>query len=404
MPPLTKTDLLKMFKILGIEYEDIANSLVLGTTEQSLLSNEDKLEIAGHYCLIGTDGTTGAVAEDDPDAPTLVAASSIVWGVVANETCVQEATNRIVLQGQDRESNSGFRTMLELQQGVCLAIAMERGSFDCSGCPFADYGCTWKRKKLEPWTWFPGKTPVVICDLPVEFKFVTKLPKESPTRKFFETHLKHVFKAMRDNHVRVILVTHRSKIQDVSKEFTSQIDDAIGSLDERAKALIDVIKAKGIKLDGKLKTLAEIFDWAKDKDFTDYDLLESWMDDIGKPSPVFKVLPSDLNNMWGELKFHYVTWGYRELLGLDRFYAQSCWVRIGYTPALDPVVAHKITLLEMALGKGHSIALTMAHNQCNMYKDKHLVLLKQHFNKDKTAKHRIGFSVKTTNKWRLSRS
>src|SRR5271157_1636552 len=404
MTRFSKTDLTKLFGILQIDHEDINQYLSLGSTEKTLLFNEDKLNLIEDYCFIGTDGTTGVVADDDPDTPTLIVASSIVWGVFDDKTHVKEASNRIVMQGQDRESNSGFRTVLELQQGVCLAIAMKNGTFDCSECAFAGSGCTWSQRDLKPWTWFPGKTPVVICDLPVEFKFVASLPKESHTRKFFESHLKQTFKTIQDNEVGVILITHRAKIQDISREFTSQIDDVIGSLDERVKALIDVITAKGVAYDGNLKTLTEIFDGAKDKNFTDYDLLECWMDAIGKPSPVFNVLPSELNNMWGALKFHYLTWGYQELVGADRYYAQSSWVRIGYTPALEPVLAHKITLLEMALGKGHSVALTIAHNQCNMYKEKYLVLLKYHFNKTRPVKHRIGFNVKTMEKWRLSRS
>lgn len=404
MQPFTKADLSAMFGILGIDHRDIAASCKLGGTEKTVLPNEDKLDLINRFCFVGTDGTTSLVEEDDFDTPSLIAASSVVWGVVGGKTEVHPVSNRIVLQGQDRESNSGFRTMLELQQGICLAIAMKRGAFDCTGCPFLDSGCNWVRLGLQPWTWFPRKTPVVVCDLPVEFKFVHNMPKESRTRKFFENQLKRAFQIIKQNNIAVILITHRARIQDVSKEFTSQVDDAIESLDERMKALVTLVKTKGATYDGNLKNLTLFFEYAKDKNFTDYDLLRDWMDAIGKPSPVFNVLPSELNNNWDAMRFHYTTWGYQESANGNKYFAPSCWVRIGYTPALDPATAHKVTMLEMALGKGHSVALTLAHNECNLYKSKHLALLKHQLNKTRPVKQRIGYNVKTMNKTRLSRS
>jgi hypothetical protein len=55
----------------------------------------------------------------------------------------------------------------------------------------------------------------------------------------------------------------------------------------------------------------------------------------------------------------------------------------------------------MMLGKGHSISLTLAHLACNLYKEKYLQILPAYLNKNRPDKHKIGFSTKAMNKWRL---
>jgi len=85
-------------------------------------------------------------------------------------------------------------------------------------------------------------------------------------------------------------------------------------------------------------------------------------------------------------------------------YFPSTWVRVGYSPALDPVTAHKIICLEMMLGKGHSVSLTLAHISCNLYKIHGSKLLLEFYNKNRPDKYKLGRSVKDINKWRLMKN
>jgi hypothetical protein len=185
-------------------------------------------------------------------------------------------------------------------------------------------------------------------------------------------------------------------------EVQSQLDLLIDAMDERAKALVSLISKKLPDVDSTgFWALPALSNRLKQKSFSDFDLLESWFSDIGTPSPIFQVEPSELNDNWDQMRYHYFTWGYKELATESEFFAPSCWVRIGYSPALTPEAAHLATCLEMILGKGHCVSLLLAHTACNERKEIFVKILTEVMNRELPVKQRIGFNVKTMNKWKL---
>nr|MDO8118153.1 hypothetical protein [Candidatus Sigynarchaeota archaeon] len=250
--------------------------------------------------------------------------------------------------------------------------------------------------------WYPGKEGIALVDLPIEFNFVKSMHKGTYTKEYFEENLRLMFKDMAEHELKIIFVTHKTTIKVISEAIYTELDLVINSMDERAHALIDSIgKRLSTNSPVTLTIYAEISKKIKAKGFYDFDLLEPWFTDIASPSPAFLVEPSPLNNDWNQLRYHYFTWGYKENANGKAYYAPSCWVRIGYTPALTPAQAHLVACLEMVLGKGHSISLTLAHTACNEGKDNYVKILTERMNRDLPTKHRLGFNVKTINKWKL---
>lgn len=400
--PISRESLLEILQILGIPHETVADTASLGSTERNLLDNSQLKHLVNNYFFMGTDGTSASFSDEDYVAPGIVVGSAVAWGLEGAITKTREITCRYILKQEDRESNSGFRSMLELMLAVCTLKAAKLGKYDCSSCPFRDYQCGAKNQAYPPWEWFEGREGIAFVDLPVEFNFVKSLHKGTYTKDFFEENLRLAFKDMKEHELKIVFVTHKSRLKVVSEVIQTQLDLAINSLSERARSLIDLVSRKMKNLaPASLDGVARISTMMKSPAFFDFDLLEPFFNDIGTPSPSFQVEPSQLNDQWGDLRSHYFTWGYKEQGNGDMYYAPSCWVRIGYTPALTPELAHMATCLEMILGKGHAISLTLAHTACNEKKDIYIKVLTEKLNKDLPAKHRMGYNVKTINKWKL---
>jgi hypothetical protein len=401
MSNLTKEVVQEVFDSLGIEHANIDEAILAGDREETLLDMERISNLFQHHFLMGTDGTTASFSEDETLAPVLVGASAVAWGIRDIVMKQHTVNNRIIMKGENRESNSGYRTMEELQIAVCILKASKLGYYDCTNCPFRDHDCSIKKLDPEPWNWFPGKEGIALVDLPIEFRFVQSMHEGTYTKQFYQMYLPLAFEDMRTYNLKVIFVTHKATLRSVSDKVISYLDEIIDSMDERATVLVnkiaDYVHAKTPSI-GVLKELSRML---STKNFFDFDLLEAWFSDLGTPSPVFSVEPTALNNLWDGLKHHYMTWGYKETSGGKSLYAPSCWVRLGYTPALSPEEAHLAMCIEMYLGKGHPISLTLAHVDCNLNKSQLVQVYTEQFNKDLPVKLRTGLNVKTMNKWRL---
>ncbi len=401
---LTKENLKEIFKILKIHYHMWNGRISLGPTEKTLLSPTIIKNLAEKYCLVGTDGTTARVSNNEVESPILIGASAVIWGVENLKSDIVSYDQRFVIEGRDRLSHSSIRTILEIRFALCVLLARKFKTLNCSNCPFNKSGCQLQGDSYKPWEVFPDKIAVAILDLPVIFTFIKSIPTLSnEIRKYLLDNLKLIFDDIKKYKLPVIFVSHKSKLRAVSQNLASELDEAINSVDNRAKEIINLISEKEELKNIKLPFLAELSKNLKDKFFTDFDLLEAWIDDIAIPSPIFEVKPDDYNNFWNELKFHYFTWGYKELIEGEWIYISSSWIRIGYSPALTSELAHQIICLEMILGKSHSISLTMAHTCCNMYKEELLSIILAFYNKNKPDKHKLGRNVKDITKWRLMR-
>ena len=398
----SKESLMEIFKILKIPYHIWNGKIDLGQTEKTLLPPDGINKLVEKYCFVGTDGTTARASNNEVESPILIGASAVIWGVNNLKSDIVSYDQKFVIEGRDRLSHSSIRTILEIRLVLCVLLARKFKVLYCKNCPFDKSGCQLQTDSYKPWEVFPDKVAVAILDLPVIFAFIKSIPTLSnEIRKYLLDNLKLIFDDIKKYKLPVIFVSHKSKLRAVSQDLASELDDAINSVDNRAKEIINLISEKEDLKKIKLPFLAELSKNLKDKFFTDFDLLEPWIDDIAIPSPIFEVKPDDYNNFWDELKFHYFTWGYKELIEGEWIYIPSSWIRIGYSPALTPELAHQIICLEMILGKSHSISLTMAHTCCNMYKEVLLSIILSFYNKNKPDKHKLGRNVKDITKWRL---
>ncbi len=398
----TKKEVSKILDILHIPNEEWNGELNLGKTEKQILSQEDIKRILKEFCLLGSDGTTAKISENDSNTPIIVSGSIVIWGIEDNKTNTISYDNRIVIPGFNRLSHSTLRTILELRSALCILLARKLKSTQCHSCPFNNYGCQWQHKDFKPWEHFKGKKSVAIFDLPIIFSFVASLPTiDKDNREYLLRNIQLCFEVIRNYNLPVIFISQKSVLRIVSDELTSELDAAIDSLDTRAKALLDMISESINPSIGTLQTLVNLSQEMKNKFFTDYDLLAEWLENIGSPSPIFKVKPAKYNNHWEDLKFHYFSWGYQEFYSEDWVYFPSSWIRIGYSPALTPTLAHYIICLDMVLGMGHSISLTMAHTACNMHKHYHSKILVEYYNQQRPDKYKLGTNLKNINKWRL---
>ncbi len=400
----TQEKLRKLFKILEIPFREWDGELTLGKTEMSLLSNDILKELADTTCLLGSDGTTAKVSKNEARSPVLVSSSVVLWGIEENKTKTYKYDQRLVIDGYDRLSHSTLRTILEIRLALCVLITRKLKTTMCKDCPINNYGCQWQGKKFEPWKHFSGKQMVAIFDLPVIFAFIRSLSTlDAENRTFLLDNLKSSFADIRKYELPVIFVSQKSTLKNVIEDISSELDEVINSVDAKAKEVINIIKEKKVSHQG-LPILVKISDKMKERFFTDYELLEEWMKYIATPSPVFNVKPSEYNDNWDQLKFHYFTWGYQEYYDGKWIYFPSTWIRIGYSPALSPTKAHLLMCMDMILGKGHSISLTMAHTACNLYKKSYCKLLVEHYNKKRPDQYKLGKSIKDLNKWRLMKN
>lgn len=400
----TKENVKEICNILEIPYSEFDSTFRLGTTERTLLANEDMKKLIEQYCFIGVDGTTAKIS-NDAESPTLVNVSNILWGIRDNRTHTVTYDQRIVFEARDLLEKSSVRTILEIKSVICIQLARKFKRFKCANCPLNKGGCQWQDAYMAPWEEFPDKTAVALLDLPVIFAFIKALPQlDKVNREFLLSNLQQCFDDIKSYKLPVIFISQRSTLKVVSEDLTSELDNAINSIDTKAKALLDLIvemvKDRN-KSSMELPLLVDLRNKMDDKFFTDYDLLNAWLGDIALPTPIFNVRPAEYNNHWDGLKFHYLSWGYKELINGSRVYIPSTWVRIGYSPALDPGTVHKIICLEMMLGKGHSLSLTLAHLACNLYKKHSSKLLKEYYNKNRPDKYKLGRNIKDLNKWRL---
>lgn len=400
----TQKNLEELLDILKIPFVEWNGTLSLGKTESELLSNDELLKISETFCFIGSDGTTAKIAKNEADSPTYISASLIMWGVDSIETKTYEFNQRLVIDHTRILSHSTIRTVLEIRSALCILISRKFKSRRCEDCPFDRSGCQWQNDNFKPWQYFTNKRLVAILDLPVIFAFIKTLPTlDSDNRDYLLTNLRKCFENIRKYELPVIFVSQKSTLKIVIENLASELDEAINSIDNRAKSLLELIaESQKAELNSiSLPILVEIRNRMKNKFFSDYDLLEKWLEGIATPSPVFIVKPSEYNNDWGDLKFHYLTWGYQELYNNELIYFPSSWIRIGYSPALTPVEAHKIFCIDMILGKGHSISLTMAHTACNMYKRSYTRVLIDFYNESRPEKYKLGKNIKDLNKWRF---
>ncbi|KKN15202.1 hypothetical protein LCGC14_0988420 [marine sediment metagenome] len=400
----SRENLEELLDILKIPFVEWNGSLTLGKTESGLLSNDELLKISETFCFIGSDGTTAKVAKNEPDSPTYISAGLIMWGIDNNETKTYEFNQRLVIDHTKILSHSTIRTILEIRTALCILISRKFKSRRCANCPFDQSGCQWQNDSFKPWQYFTDKRLVAILDLPVIFTFIKTMPTlDSDNRDYLLTNIRKSFEDIRKYELPVIFVSQKSTLKNVIKDLASELDEAINSIDNRAKSLLELItESQEVELtSNSLPILVEIRNQMKNKFFSDYDLLEKWLEGIATPSPVFNVKPSEYNNDWGDLKFHYLTWGYQEFYNNEWIYFPSSWLRIGYSPALTSVEAHKIFCIDMILGKGHSISLTMAHTACNMYKRSYTSVLIDFYNKDRPEKYKLGKNIKNMNKWRF---
>ena len=390
--------------ILEIPYFELNGDIALGSTERNLLNNEDLNELTEKFCFIGVDGTTTRIS-DDAESPTQVSISDVVWGIQNMRTHTIKYDQRIVYEARELLDKSSVRTILEVKSVICLMLARKFKRYNCKDCPINKQGCQWQENKPMVWEEFPEKVAVGILDLPVIFAFIKALPQlDKKNREFLLSNLQKCFDDIKNHELPVIFVSQRSTLKVVSDDLISELDNAINSIDTRAKALIDLIRNISKDKTIKLPALVELRNKMEEKFFTDYDLLEDWLGDIARPTPVFNVKPAEYNNNWDGLKFHYLSWGYKELINGSWVYFPSTWVRVGYSPALSPSTAHKIICLEMMLGKGHSVSLTLAHISCNLYKKHGSKLLLEFYNKTRPDKYKLGRNVKDINKWRLMKN
>lgn len=401
---ISKENILEIFKILNIPYHLWDGEFEFGQTQKKILKANVIDKLIQKYCFVGIDGTTARASNNEVESPILIGASAVIWGLKNKKSDVKTYNQRFVIEGSDRLSHSSIRTILEIRFAICVLIARKFKMVNCTKCPFNKSGCQLQNESYKPWEVFPDKVAVAILDLPVIFTFIKSIPTLSTEiRKYLLDNLKLIFEDIKKYGLPVIFTSHKSKLRAVSQDLSSELDDAINSVDNRAKEIINLISNKEELNIIDLPFLAELSKKLKDRFFTDYDLLEAWIDDIAIPSPIFEVKPDDYNNFWDELKFHYFTWGYKELIEGEWFYIPSSWIRIGYTPALSPQLAHQIMCLEMILGKSHSISLTMAHTCCNMHKEELLSIILSFYNRTKPDKHKLGRNVKDLTKWRFMR-
>ncbi len=393
--------ILDIFGVLGISHQDVPHDFLVGGSESTLLDRTQVSDFLQKHFILGTDGTTASFSEDNMFAPVLVGASTVAWGIREGATKTFHVDNRVILKSENRESNSGYRTMEELQMAVCLLKSAKLGSFECTRCPFRDHDCAIKKSKPEPWKWFPGKQGIAFVDLPVEFNFVASMHEGTYTKDFFKHALPHAFEDMKTHGLKIVFITHKAALRPVSDEVISQLDVVIDSMDERAAVLVKKIAAQAKTKAPSIGLLKNLSKQLEDKYFFDFDLLDSWFTGLGMPSPTFKVEPTDLNGNWDELRYHYLTWGYAEKLDGKGLYAPSCWVRAGYTPALSPSDAHLAVCVEMMLGKGHAVSLKLAHTACNLNKGQLVRIYTEQLTKELPVKLQPKLNVKDMNKWSL---
>jgi hypothetical protein len=400
---ISKTDLKDFFKIINLPCDDFGDNLKLGDHERTVLSRNDLHELVSKYCFFGVDGTTAKLSDEDSRSPYYVSVSVVGWHQDGKTSKTKKFNQRILVDRSKYFDDSTIRTILEMQSIVCILKARKSGSTDCTNCPFKTFGCNWVHKLQDFPKVFGDKIGVGIVDLPVNIPSMLKgLPILDPdNREFVVKNIKAVFTEIREQNLPIIFVQHKARVNLIGKKIISELDKMLNDISMN----LSTVKSKvSILMKSAKSDVTGVNDIRKlfgEKHYTDFLLLNTWFNQIGIPSPSFNVDPVDENGNWDKLKFHYLTWGYTEKIGGINVYLPSCWVRVGYTPALTPEIAHKIVCLEMMLDNGHPISLWLAHTECNSHRDSLITLLREYINKNSPDFQKIGYDVKSINKSRL---
>ena len=118
----SKEKVQEICNILEIPYFELNGDIELGSSEKTLLNNEDLNELTEKFCFIGVDGTTTRIS-DDAESPTQVSISNIMWGIHNMRTHTIKYDQRIVYEARELLEKSSVRTILEIKSVICLMLA-----------------------------------------------------------------------------------------------------------------------------------------------------------------------------------------------------------------------------------------------------------------------------------------
>ncbi|NHI92045.1 MAG: hypothetical protein EAX96_06040 [Candidatus Lokiarchaeota archaeon] len=298
------------------------------------------------------------------------------------------------------------RIQQELITPICILTTIKTGELPCKDCPILKNNCILKSKKniLRDLTNFRA---IGILDLTIDFSFIKKQAHVSPQAKnLILNTVKWVYRQIRDNNLEIIFITHGSRDKRFMYEIKNDIDYMFKRSGEFDTKLIEEIKkyCENNRNDDKFSSIRNTLrDFVRDfkvisHNYTDFDLFRSYFNKKGNSTPLFQIKdPNSLEYYEGvETGYMLTTWGYFELIDNKFLYVPLDDIKVGFPLNSDPEFLYKLFLFDTALGKGHSLSLTLAHTLISPGR-KTRELLSQIL----ADLHQIPKSLKNIQKWRF---
>ena len=372
--------------------------------DDSIIHNITSSVKLNDVIFISTDGTT-IDTQEYTRTVGLNATTNLIWG--------PEFDDHIILK-KYRESNYEIPSMIsvervqqELVTTVCILRAIKSGNLLCNDCPISKNNCIIKshRKRLIDLENF---NPVGLLDLTIDFSFI-KMQKfiSQPAKDLILNTVKWVYRQIREYNLDIIFITHGSRDKRFMYEIKTDIDYMFKRTGEFDKKLLDEIKnfCMGIKnknifpeIQSALQKFIKNFKPISEI-FTDFDLFRNYFNNKGNTTPLFQIIdPKALDYYEGvDTAYFLTTWGYYEIVDNSLRYIPLDDIKIGFPLNNNSEFLYKLFLFDTALGKGHSLSLTLAHGIVSPNRKVRNAIAQL-----LADLHKIPKALKSIQKWRFS--
>ncbi|MFX1450359.1 MAG: hypothetical protein ACFFCM_05930 [Promethearchaeota archaeon] len=298
------------------------------------------------------------------------------------------------------------RIQQELITPICILTTIKSGDLPCQDCPIVKNNCILKSKKsiLQKLSNFRA---IGLLDLTIDFSFIKKQNFISPQAKdLILNTVKWIYRQIRDFNLEIIFITHGSRDKRFMYEIKNDIDYMFRRSGEFDTKLLEEIKKycennqdskKFLLIQDSLRNFVKNFKTIS-YNYTDFDLFRSYFNKKGNSTPLFQIKdPNALEYYEGvETGYMLTTWGYFESIGNKFQYVPLDDIKVGFPLNSDSKFLYKLFLFDTALGKGHSLSLTLAHTLISPGRTTRELL-----SQILADLHQIPKSLKNIQKWRF---
>jgi len=354
--------------------------------------------------FVSTDGTSIETNEYTRTVG-LNATDNLIWG--------PECDRPLVIK-KYRESQYRIPSMIsieriqqELVTTICVLRTIKSGNLICTNCPISKNNCLIKGHRISLQD-LGNFRPIGLLDLTIDFSFIKKQQFVSQqAKKIILNTVKWAYRQIKDYELELLFITHGSRDKRFIYEIKNDIDYMFKRSGDFDKKLLDSIREfcqttkKMDKFPAIKNTLRQFNKNFKSisYNFTDFDLFRSSFNSKGNTTPLFQILdPNALEYYEGVNTVYFLTtWGYHEVVNGDYQYVPLDDIKVGFPLGAESEFLYHAFLFDTALGKGHSLSLTLAHALISPSRRSRIAIAQ--FLADL---NQIPKSLKSIQKWRFS--